>query len=1293
MQFAELVLMARTESLRRGKADLVDLRNEGARAEKGVTKSMAGVSRSMDLVGAVAKRMAVAAAGAAAALVSVGAAVRAADTYQGTINGFRAMGQSADQAAASLDAVAAIAQRTRAPLEATASLYRRISVAAGELGASQQEVLRFTENVGLALAASGTGANEASGALLQLSQAMAGGVVRAEEFNSVLEGAFPIAQAAARGIDEAGGSVGRLRQLVVDGAISSEQFFDAILSQTGALEAAFGRTTVTMGQGLTNLGNGLTMLVGKLNVASGAGATVAGVLDALGDAAFMASAFITETMDTVVAAFDRVGVYAGVAAASLGVRYAGAAALAAARTVTLAGALGVLRTALIRTVIGGLVIGAGELAYQFSRLVKATGSFGDAMSMLGDVAGAVWQGIIDSAKAIPPALDGVWQLMKGGFVGALSDMAFQFAQFVNSMGARVAGIPGFDAFSSKLSEVSMSIDDIGVSLSNTAAEANGAAADAFANAAGKITDAFGPARDAVAALRGTVAETADTSEDGAAAADRLSEALAGGAGGGSGSGGTAKAAKDAAKEIEALQDRIQELEWNADPVKRYRAELEELNDLRGAGLSDGAYAKAVEDLNAELADSLPMVNDVADAWADWVTRGFQDFQSFAESVWSSFKNLLRDMIAAAARNQIMFSMGMTGGAGVGGIAQSVLGGGGGMLGGIGGAIGSIGGSLLGGAGIAASGLMSGGVGGMFSAIGAQVGTAAAMGTATSIAAAVGAVAAPIAGVALAAKALIGSTKVTDKGYGFEVTNGVVDPFKYTDKESSNIFGSSSSTDQMSLRAGPGRDNMLAQAQAAMGAVEAAAATLGIAETAFENFSTKVESSGRTAESVAQAAARLGEEYAELALTVGAGVDVVEKEVQGPFASIFGRMRGEAEETTRAYEQYVMEGETALDALARLATSLEVVNGTFAAMDYQLFAVSLAGADMASSLVQLMGGLEGFQNATSFYTANFYSDAEQLQIAANALHAEFARLNITTPQTMEAFRALVEAQDLTTTSGQETYAALMQIAPAFASVANAAAQAANTAAAAAGRANAAAGAAGSAAASAAATAMTVTIPGAGSVADAQSAYEKMMAEAAAAQAAAAKAAQTAARRAEAQRRAAEAARAAEQQALEAARAAQQVADERYGLETRYLQALGDTAALREREIAALAPANQAFGRMVIELEAAQKAAEALSESDFASRIDFQRARVAALNGANLNTAPGTTPFAPPASYSVPSVASMPAPASSSPAGLTVAEQRELLRLLTRIEQHTKDTARETADTNEILENDTIKVSNA
>ena len=103
-----------------------------------------------------------------------------------------------------LDDLTAVAVRTRAPVLALAGVFQRGSIAADQLNATQEELIRLVEIAGKAVAIQGGGLETARGALLQLSQTLGQTVVRGEEFNSILEGAFPIALAAARGIERVG---------------------------------------------------------------------------------------------------------------------------------------------------------------------------------------------------------------------------------------------------------------------------------------------------------------------------------------------------------------------------------------------------------------------------------------------------------------------------------------------------------------------------------------------------------------------------------------------------------------------------------------------------------------------------------------------------------------------------------------------------------------------------------------------------------------------------------------------------------------------------------------------------------------------------------------------------------------------------------------------------------------------------------------------------------------------------------------------------------------------------------
>jgi len=201
--------------------------------------------------------------------VAISAAQKLIDASVRISNALKVAGLSGDELTRVYDRLFESAQRNAAPLESLVTLYGRAATVQRELGVSTEELLTFTDNVSLALRVAGTDAQSASGALLQLSQALGSGTVRAEEFNSILEGALPIAQAAAAGLEEAGGSVAKLRALVIDGKVSSEAFFRAFEAGAVTLQTKVAGAETTVSQGFVRLTNVLIKVAGEFNQATG----------------------------------------------------------------------------------------------------------------------------------------------------------------------------------------------------------------------------------------------------------------------------------------------------------------------------------------------------------------------------------------------------------------------------------------------------------------------------------------------------------------------------------------------------------------------------------------------------------------------------------------------------------------------------------------------------------------------------------------------------------------------------------------------------------------------------------------------------------------------------------------------------------------------------------------------------------------------------------------------------------------------------------------------------------------
>ena len=144
--------------------------------------------------------------------------------------------------------------------------------------------------------------------------------------------------------------------------------------------------------------------------------------------------------------FDNIGRLASSAAAFaafIAGRWVAGMVVAAASVRGLATALVFLRGALIRTGIGAVVVAAGELIYQFGRLVQASGGFGAALGLLGDVASEVWERIGILAEILQVRIGAAWSGIQARVAEALQGALEAVVSFGNRTVSTFQG--AFDA--------------------------------------------------------------------------------------------------------------------------------------------------------------------------------------------------------------------------------------------------------------------------------------------------------------------------------------------------------------------------------------------------------------------------------------------------------------------------------------------------------------------------------------------------------------------------------------------------------------------------------------------------------------------------------------------------------------------------------------------------------------------------------------------------------------------------------------------------------------------------------
>ncbi|MAU59156.1 MAG: phage tail tape-measure protein [Parvibaculum sp.] len=165
--------------------------------------------------------------------------------------------------------------------------------------------------------------------------------------------------------------------------------------------------------------------------------------------------------------FDNIGRLASIAAAFaafIAGRWVAGMVVAAASVRGLATALVFLRGALIRTGIGALIVAAGELIYQFGRLVQATGGFGAALGLLGDVAAEVWDRIGLLAGVLKARIDAAWS----GIQASIADALQASLEAVVTFGNRTIGTfqGTFDAMVVIWSNLPRAIGDLTIQAAN-----------------------------------------------------------------------------------------------------------------------------------------------------------------------------------------------------------------------------------------------------------------------------------------------------------------------------------------------------------------------------------------------------------------------------------------------------------------------------------------------------------------------------------------------------------------------------------------------------------------------------------------------------------------------------------------------------------------------------------------------------------------------------------------------------------------------------------------------------------
>ena len=190
-----------------------------------------------------------------------------ADGYTEIQNKLRLVESASISSSKGLSNVFDIALKTNQSINATSGVYQRFAQNAETLKISQAQIASLTETVSKAVAVSGASAGAADAALTQFGQALGSGILRGDEFNSVMEQTPALAKAIATGL---GVTTGELRNMAKEGKLTMDVLVPALERAKESVDDQFNTRILTISAAFENLNTSTVKWIGELDKSTGA---------------------------------------------------------------------------------------------------------------------------------------------------------------------------------------------------------------------------------------------------------------------------------------------------------------------------------------------------------------------------------------------------------------------------------------------------------------------------------------------------------------------------------------------------------------------------------------------------------------------------------------------------------------------------------------------------------------------------------------------------------------------------------------------------------------------------------------------------------------------------------------------------------------------------------------------------------------------------------------------------------------------------------------------------------------
>ncbi|NPD15743.1 hypothetical protein HOY34_11070 [Xinfangfangia sp. D13-10-4-6] len=277
----------------------------------------------------------------------------------------------------------------------------------------------------------------------------------------------------------------------------------------------------------------------------------------------------------------------------------------------------------------------GKLVGRISNLLDAVGGIGNAFVLLGKIASGVWNGIVETAKAIPTGLQSIWASVKASFFGLMFMLMQKWSEFVTMMYNTTAGTPiEMDLLRNAMNSASAGLTIFKQAEIDAADEAE----TLGASFKGAIADGFKPAQEALAELWAGTEKTKSAMDEATDTAGGLGgglDALANKAGGG-------------AAKLTKLQEIMKSLREEASLLRATFGMSDLDAEIWAKQREAGVQATSVQGQQIAgtmtLIDRMKSLKSSTDEWRDSMKGAFASFVTGA----SSFKDMIGQIIGKLA---------------------------------------------------------------------------------------------------------------------------------------------------------------------------------------------------------------------------------------------------------------------------------------------------------------------------------------------------------------------------------------------------------------------------------------------------------------------------------------------------------------------------------------------------------------------------------------------------------------------------------------------------------------------